>query len=62
MSSINRQKSMKDALVAMEDMEDAKYQPPNKNERRQVAWEDMEDAKYQLAYKYERRHGSHGRY
>jgi hypothetical protein len=32
--------------VAMEDMEDAKYQPPNKYERHQVAREDMEDAKY----------------
>jgi hypothetical protein len=49
---------MKDAMVAMEDMEDAKSQPPNKYERRQVAREDMKDAKSQPPKKCERCHGS----
>ncbi len=62
MPSLNRQKSMKDAMVAREDMEDAKSQPPNKYERRQVAREDMKDAKSLPPKKYERRHGSQGRY
>jgi hypothetical protein len=62
MPSLNRQRSTKDAMVAREDKEDAKSQPPNKYERRQVAREDMEDAYYQLPYTYERRHGSQGRY
>ncbi len=43
-------------------MEDAKYQPPNKYERRQVARDDMGDAKSQPPNKYERRHGSQERY
>ncbi len=34
MPSLNRQRSMKDAMVARKDIEDAKSQPPKKYERR----------------------------
>ncbi len=62
MPSINRQRSMKDAMVAREDMEDAKYQTQRSKKDAMVAREDMEDAKYQPPKKYERGHGSQGRY